>query len=194
MTVRTFSMSAGLEASTVTPGSTALLASVTTPAIELWAKPGMGAKMMNASARNPDMDNGQPRWRENSPRPKPNLPVSTISCFISFFLHLHLPSEMGDCLAHESGRDRVSHPAARWKYRAVLVGGAPYFVLPRRRVGQESSRENRAKPACEREPRQDLRLPRHGREVQLRVVENPFLHRGQKVYADEDADHLDEEI
>src|SRR3954469_2206939 len=62
-------MSAGLEASTVTPGSTALLASVTTPAIELWAKPGRGANTRNASARS-------------------HLRVSAIACCISFFLRL----------------------------------------------------------------------------------------------------------
>src|SRR4029453_16972137 len=64
----------------------------TTPAIELWAKLGIGAKRRNASARNPDMDNDQRRRRDDSHCPKPNLPVSTISYSISFFLHLHLAS------------------------------------------------------------------------------------------------------
>ena len=43
-TVRTFSMSAGLAASTVTPGSTAPDASRTTPAIDAWAKRGGGSQ------------------------------------------------------------------------------------------------------------------------------------------------------
>ena len=42
--VRIFSMSAGLDASTVTPGSTAPLESVTIPVIWLWAEAAPGRK------------------------------------------------------------------------------------------------------------------------------------------------------
>jgi hypothetical protein len=41
-TVRIFSMRAGLEASTVTPGSTPPLESLTTPVIALWADAAAG--------------------------------------------------------------------------------------------------------------------------------------------------------
>src|SRR4029078_6383992 len=49
--VRTFSMSAGLEASTVTPGSTAPDASLATPAMEAcaWAEEGRSARQVNTN-------------------------------------------------------------------------------------------------------------------------------------------------
>src|SRR5215475_10761489 len=46
---RTFSMSAGLDASTVTPGSTAPDASLTTPAIDAWAYTTDGTRMHDSS-------------------------------------------------------------------------------------------------------------------------------------------------
>src|SRR5678816_3765165 len=49
-TVRVFSMSAGLDASTVTPGSTAADASRTTPAIVAWAKTRLGSSKTPATA------------------------------------------------------------------------------------------------------------------------------------------------
>src|SRR5689334_160288 len=48
-----FSMSAGLDASTVTPGSTAPDASFTTPAMEAWAYATAGTNTSSAIAANP---------------------------------------------------------------------------------------------------------------------------------------------
>src|SRR6476469_4949809 len=50
ITVRVFSMSAGLVASTVTPGRTAADASLTTPAIDAWAKAKLGSSQIAAAA------------------------------------------------------------------------------------------------------------------------------------------------
>src|SRR6185436_9789720 len=50
-TERTFSISAGLDASTVTPGSTAPDASLTTPAIVAWAYVTAGVKAITAIHR-----------------------------------------------------------------------------------------------------------------------------------------------
>ena len=50
MTVRAFSMSAALDASTETPGSTAADASRTTPAIVAWANTRLGSSRRPASA------------------------------------------------------------------------------------------------------------------------------------------------
>src|SRR5687767_5365223 len=47
---RTFSISAGLAASTVTPGITAPEASLTTPAIELWAAARAGIEAIHVNA------------------------------------------------------------------------------------------------------------------------------------------------
>src|SRR5688572_33440686 len=47
-TVRTFSISAGLEASTVAPGSTACDVSLTMPAIDAWAKTAVGHNRASA--------------------------------------------------------------------------------------------------------------------------------------------------
>src|SRR4029450_3118997 len=49
-TVRVFSMSAGLDASTLTPGSTAFDASRTTPAIVAWANTKLGSSKTPATA------------------------------------------------------------------------------------------------------------------------------------------------
>src|SRR5688572_6446250 len=49
-TARTFSISAGLAASTVTPGRTAPDASLTVPAMDAWAYAAAGANTTNASA------------------------------------------------------------------------------------------------------------------------------------------------
>src|SRR4029450_150596 len=48
--VRTFSISSGLDASTVTPGRTAPDASLTTPVIEAWAKRAVGMARRQANA------------------------------------------------------------------------------------------------------------------------------------------------
>ncbi len=48
--VRTFSMSSGLDASTVTPGRTAPDASLTTPVIEAWANRAVGMASRQANA------------------------------------------------------------------------------------------------------------------------------------------------
>jgi hypothetical protein len=49
MVVRTFSISAGLLASTVTPGSTAPEVSLTEPAMTAWARATVGTRMINAT-------------------------------------------------------------------------------------------------------------------------------------------------
>src|SRR5436190_11965774 len=64
VTLRTFSIRAGLDASTVTPGSTAPDVSFTTPAIPLCASEAAGTSARNASTRATVMS-GHPRW----PRP-----------------------------------------------------------------------------------------------------------------------------
>src|SRR5947207_2353493 len=48
VTERTFSINTGLDASTVTPGSTAPVASLTAPAMEAWAKASAGKNTVHA--------------------------------------------------------------------------------------------------------------------------------------------------
>src|ERR1043165_3718891 len=55
---RVFSISAGLEASTVTPGRTAPDASFTTPVMEAWANATAGTSTSGASAANPTCNLG----------------------------------------------------------------------------------------------------------------------------------------
>src|SRR5437867_10508089 len=52
VTVRVFSISTGLDASTVTPGSTAPDVSLTTPAIEPWAEARAGTRPAPSATRN----------------------------------------------------------------------------------------------------------------------------------------------
>src|SRR5262245_29239650 len=54
-TARTFSISAGLDASTVTPGNTAPEASFTTPASEACAHAAVGQRTTNAANRAADL-------------------------------------------------------------------------------------------------------------------------------------------
>ena len=51
--LRAFSISAGLDASTVTPGSTAPDASLTTPVMEAWANAAAGTSTRSSNAPNP---------------------------------------------------------------------------------------------------------------------------------------------
>jgi hypothetical protein len=57
VTVRTFSIKTSLEASTVTPGSTAPDVSLTTPVIALWARKTEGIAATNANAKRSDPTN-----------------------------------------------------------------------------------------------------------------------------------------